>query len=583
MRKIIMLIFLIGILAYPVQAEMMVKSISCFPIISNFESLSKANCTINTVLNGGNHILIGEITGNSLITPFKLDISDRTETISYDRLNQGATYRFDIKYIDGDCPGKPAYCFLIKKGTLQIDRHGIYFSPDRNAVVTKVADGTYYRFGSPKITSKEKISISMNGTTQEMFIGSGDARGMITLQNNNEWIGKVQMLGYSMTGNDAPNQDNFVGTTKNGINKITYSTDFLEYSRSLDETDIKLSIYQEDKEIVYISKISENTFKNPTCKDEVCSKVLNLIDLHNSNLAKLQNKNINIGYQSATSGIIKTEIKPIAYDELLITIKADKLGIIVNTGKPEFVSFDVPECIEGDGYCQGIVKIKNIGPYEGAFEAFASGATGDKIILKPGATGEIKLFFNNITQGSYKGEIIVYEMNTGEEVKQNFSLNVISSKNFRPNETISYNSVTFETDKTGMYQNITENCEGKVIKHNPNTDKYDCFDVEKVALTAIPPQQGYPPMQQLQPIYPNQTNPESFYKWALIGVIAMVIILFLVSIISKGMKLKNLYGAGVIILLLALLSILLIYLYTQRIEIMELIKNIVGGELWNLL
>jgi len=548
--RLYLLILTLLLLCCPVHGELTVKSISCYPIISNFESLNTANCTILLGVNGANQIIIGQIQGNNLSEELRIKVSGRTEILTFAPYNQGATYRFDSS-IQSACPGKPSWCYYINEGE--------YF------IVDKVQDGSYNNFGYPSRASSQILSISIGDTEYSKKIGS-DTQAVNFYDKYNTWFANAYFMGGTITGNEPPNQENYVGTYKNQVHKIAHKTDFIAYTKSLNDADTQLSILQDLKGLKTCWGVICD-YTPPVCGDKVCSKVLNLINVHNGNLEKFQAKNVEIDYSSVTSGFTNidsqgnvriTTTRPIAYDELVIILKASSLRIMIPTGTPEIRSINIPNFAVGDGHGRGNVSIQNVGLFTGTFGVRASGASEAKIILAPGQTGSVELYFEDVKQGAYNGEVIVYDINTGKEVKKNFTLNVTAPKNFIPNDVTTYNDVTFKTSNDGMENNITENCDGKVIRWNNQTKKYDCFEVAKMAVvmpTSPPPPKG-------QVTYP--TSGIGFYEYLLVGLIVVILLLYIIEkIINRqagGLKRKNLMGAGTLLIILVLVVLLLIYI-----------------------
>lgn len=562
-----------------------VKSISQIGIISNVDSLNSANVTIDLVSNGGGQVVSGtwqSLNGLNLSQPFELQLSNRKEQYTYPIQNQGALYKFDSYYVDrtgfwsgATCPEKPAYCFPILLGNVE----GV--GVDRYLVVEKVDSGSYGLFGNGERSSSQDISISINGSQYSKKIGSGDARGAIQLYDSSgEWIANAQFVGASISGQVTPNQNNYVATQHGTGWKIAPSVDLDAYRSSLTRAETSLQNWQ-DSQGPANSWDAGYDYKKWPCQDTVCSTILNLINEHNANLEKLTSKNVKIDYGSPTSepqttieagNIIDIIDRDIAYDEIVLTMRASKIGILVSAGKPVIENVEVFKCVDGDANCYLEVGIKNSGDQEGTFGVRTNGSNEQRISIGTGDTGKTTLFFNNPTQGNYDGMVEVYDINSGETTTKNYNLTVLAPKTYIPNQETVNNKVIMLSDSTGMQNNEKETCSKGVFEWINGS--YECKQLENIKDPADVQKEKTSilstNMESKEPPKKENSGGTSFYEWLLlISIIGGFVLFILEKIInrqSRGLKRKNLIGAGTIVILVLALCVLLIIAQWPRIE-----------------
>ncbi len=564
-KRLFFLIILLSISTASADSGLTVLGMSCYPQISNSESLNKSTCTLNLVTGGG-QVVAGEwntIGDIQLRQPLKIEFGHVVESASYPILNFGTLWRYD-SYYASSCPGKPSYCFMIEKGK--------YF------IIKRIPAGSYGGFGNPDISTIMEVSISLNGTKFTKKIGSGEAaRGNVRFDNNGSWIASMAGIGYLLTGSALPNQDNFIATSNSSPWNVAPRVEYDRYEKSLYDADTQLQIREDLREMV-LNWNGIKEYRQVACQDPVCSDVLNIVTLHNVIVEDLLKTNVRIGYDSPTSGlttitdrgnVINVLDREITRQSIIVTMPASVLGVIVSVGKPEIVNISSPQFASGDqGYVR--VGVKNIGDATGTFSVKAYGAKESRITLVPNEQGEVSVFFFDAVQGNLSGSIEVYDINSGEQDEKNYNVSVLAPKIYIPNQTQVYNNVVTLTDQTGMIQEEVNNCDGKVFRFQDG--KYDCFAIDAVSISTPPP-----PRQELQFSGSGQTTTagqpdkgNSFYEWLLllviIGIFGLVIVDRWSTRKTRGYK-KNLIGAGTTKLILALAVLFLIYVLWGQVVI----------------
>lgn len=557
--KICIVLFLL--LIFPVSGEgFTTKSISSTNIISNSDSLQSANITLDIVANNGGQSVVGQwssLNGMNLSQPLKISMGSIKESLTYAILNQGVLYKYNSYYIDAPgvlnsavCPSAPAYCYAINT-----NRMGVGF--DRLIVIDRVPAGSYGVFGNPDISWSGDMSISLNGTQFSQKIGSGEeARGSVQFYTNEkDLIANVAWVGSLVTGTATQNQNNYVAShILGGSWKIAPKTSYETYQKSLSDTDTKLDIWKGYP--AYAEMV--------VCNDEFCSEVVNLVTIHNANVDKLLSTNTKIDYGSVTSASSKTGSgnvvdvidRTIAYPELIVTLRASHLGIIVSTGTPRIESVEAIDSASGDNSGYVKVSVKNIGAGQGTFNIRMAGSKESKVTLAPDETKDVSLFFDDSFAGSREGTVEVYDINTGVQDSREYQLNVSQAKTFIPNTESVYNDVVSKSDTTGMNTTQLMDCSHGVFKGKDG--KLSCIELANVA----PPEQ---PKTALQMSTVPQELPKSLegglYSWLLIVLIIIILLLYVLEKIinrqSGGLKRKNVIGAGMLKIILALAIVLL--------------------------
>lgn len=562
MKSIIQIcIVLFLLLIIPVSGEgFTTKSISCFGIESNNAEVASGNCTLDLMTNGGQTVT-GQwqnLNGLNLTMPLQINIGRIKETLNYAILNQGVVYKDDSHYIDAPsvldgavCPSAPAYCYPVNT-----NRMGVGY--DRVIVVDRVPAGSYGSFGNPDVSWSGNMSISLNGTQYSQKIGSGEeARGAAQFHTKEgEWIANAVWVGSLVSGTATPNQNGYVAThALGGSWNIAPKPIYDVYLKSLSDTDTKLDIWKGYP--AYAEMV--------VCNDEFCSDVVNLVTIHNNNVDKLLSANTKIDYGSVTStpvskvglgNVVDVIDRTIAYPELLVTIRASHLGIIVSTGTPQIESVEAVGSASGDNSGYVKVSVKNIGAGQGTFNVRMSGSKEVQVTLAPEEVKSVSLFFDDSFAGSREGTVEVYDVNTGVQDTREYQLNVSQAKTFIPNTEIVYNDVVSKSDDTGMNTTQLMDCTNGVFKGKDG--KLSCIELANVA----PPEQSKTALQMSTvPQEIPQKLEGGLYGWLLIVLIFIILLLYVLEKIinrqSGGLKRKNVIGAGMLKIILALAIVLL--------------------------
>jgi hypothetical protein len=573
-----MVLFLMVIMIIPLAfAEgITVKSVSYVPYNGN------NNVTIYFTINGGGQSLTGTWYGQELPEgtrleqPIKIKVSNQKETITYPYLNQGALYKYRAYYKDAEdkfsgaiCKPKPAYCFPVDLDAVR------FFGWDRVLIIEKVPAGQYARFGEGEISSTVQLSITVNGTEYTQNIGSGqESRGSATYQTyDNQWIGNAIWTGLTMTGRALPNPNNYIGTHVLGEKgqvttwQISPLVNYEQYTKSLTETDSKLSLLSSSLVDGFDDAGAswKTGYQLPDiCKDSLCSDVVNIVTVHNSIVDKLTDQSVHIDYRAPTAqqvtqvnegNVIDTLNTPIGNGEIVLTLSADKIGVIQTSGIPEITNISIQSSASGDNDNSMLVNIHNAGNDKATFGIRINGSIEQKITLDSGASGQAELPFVG-NEGLNSGVVEVYDIATGNSATQAYEVSVSAPKKFIPNSTEVYNDVVIKSDSTGMNQTIGKECKG-IWQFKDS--KYHCIKFKDIAEPAkVTKEQLYMAVPTATPEPPYEGN-DGYYLWLLVVfLIGIIFAAFMGQAVSSRGGRKNALGALTVLLILAVISAIII-------------------------
>ncbi len=476
-----------------------VSSVDSVPIISNNKDLAKANFTLTLIANGGGQSVVGnfgnetfsDIISNLVIRhPLKIEIGNIKESVTYQILNQGQLYKYETHYIypkswweGAKCDGS-TYCFPIH------DDWSLNFGIDKILAINRIPIGMYGAFGNYDVSWNGKMTVTINGIPISKDIGSGESSaGSINFNSvTGEFVANAKWVGSLVTGQATPNQNLYLPTytSKNELWQIAPKTYYDTYTKSLAETDITLNTwkvsgygYETDKKFILI------------CKDLICSKVLNYINVHNENLKTLTNTNEKIGYESVLSststistmkgqypiGGSVTDIldRKIGNPVIIMIIAAKSLQAYISTGIPKIESITSENFNSGDGKGAAYIKVKNIGEAQGTFAAYLteesetfngqSNVESAKITLEPQQSGTIKININyetNLQNITKTGIIIVYDVNYPDEktiATKEFTINMNSPLFCKPNDYRIFSDEVYKCNDKGTEETKVLDCD----------------------------------------------------------------------------------------------------------------------------
>ncbi len=513
--SIISISLIVGCIS-PVRAEddatgFTIKSITPSHIITNSESLKTANFTLNLVANGGGQYAVGNfgnesfkdyITNIIIKDPLKIEIGGIKEKLTYPILNQGMLFKYEYHYIDAPgffegakCDGS-SFCF-----PTNTDRWGT--EPDRILAINRIPVGMYGAFGKPDISWSGKMTVTINGIPNSKDIGSGEsAGGSINFESiTGEWIANAKWVGSLVTGQATPQENLFVPTyrTESKVWKIAPRTYYDAYTKSLAETDTTLNTWKADD----YGYLSDYAFIY-VCQDPKCSKVLNYINTHNTNLDALTDANEQINYGSSLSSsseiitkrenskvagsVIDTLNRKIASPEIIMLVKASTLNPYISVGAPHIESITAETFNSGNGSGVAYIKVKNIGDAQGTFSAYLTEESGTftsqsnvesaKITLNKGESGTIIMYINyadNLQDIKKTGIITVYEVNdpsTKNTATKDFIISMESPLICKANEYRIFGNEVYKCNEDGTDEVKTLTCNNGLL--NKVNGKYIC-------------------------------------------------------------------------------------------------------------
>jgi len=570
--RIVVAIFIFLMLISSAMADgMTIKSVSYVPFSSNDRNMSGDKVILDIVAMGSASSISGTWNGSGLpdrmkvSQPLNIRIENQKQKALYENLNQGALYRYLISYRDAEefytgakCDSVPSFCFHI-----DTDRVGMGF--DRVLVVNRVYAASYARISNPIISTTVDIMIKINNTEHKQSIGSGqEARGSVLFPG----LGNAIWAGMSMNGDALPNQNNYVATHTDSW-KVANFVSYESYIKSFTNTDSQLTLMQEKEGSDGFGYSWKTGYENTKlCSDELCTNIVNLINIHNSIVDTLLEENVEIGYGSPTSNQ-KTIERQIGYSNLVLTLNAKDIGVYTSVGKPQIENISISPQADGDGLEILRVDIRNIGDAEGNFGIRMNGSIEQHISLNPGHVGSVNLTFSGI-EGYNSGIVEAYDLNSAETDTRQYQVNITTPKRYIPDSEEVYNNMLLETDSSGMIQTEIQGCEGLWQFRN---GEYGCFELDeaKEQLQTMKNSIVLPVPTQSPP--PQEKTTSDWYL-ALLGMLfGMVIILIFVPWQGKR---KNQISVGTLIVTGAIMviSVLIIIEWDRIVQWKGIIKYI---------
>ncbi len=484
-----------------------VASISSSIPISNNKDLDNATITMTIIARGGQKAVgnFGNTTFSKIIPniimpyPLVIELGSIQEILTYPIVNQGGLYAFKTKNIDATVWWDGAKCdnstFCFPTDT---DRFGV--GPDRIVAINRPQEGVYGIIGNPDLSWKGKMKVTVHGIPYTKTIGSNI--GSVNFRTlTDEFILNAKWGGNLVTGQSVPSPQPYVATytENNGAWRISPLTNFIEYTKSLSETDITFNNQKTEKYGYW----KDNNFYY-TCTDPTCSFALNCVNIHNANYKILTNANVQIGYNSMmenpsdistkkmngvlSGNIIHVTDVNIANPVITLIIAAKELHAYIPVGIPEIQSITTESSNSGDGYSHVYVKIKNVGTSKGTFSAYleenddmftSQNVESAKCTIEIGDTCIIALYINTgLTPKDLDGNIVVYDVNNPSKnvISKGFQLSILEPKMCTPNIHRLYSNKVYKCSEDGTYEIEVLDCTNNLIKYID--DRYICEDAK---------------------------------------------------------------------------------------------------------
>ncbi|MBU1165889.1 hypothetical protein KKF81_02995, partial [Candidatus Micrarchaeota archaeon] len=280
MIKILVCMIFFTFIVFSQSEGFTVTSISTSDVITKTTEPSQVYWIVNTHFNGGGQHLTGTVTpldvktltGGDYYTayPFTISVTTSNEEIFYNVINEGVPiYRYEVQTFDGlkdcplgfcyyyadaqDCPDSANWDIAIGRSTLGYVK--------KRVCVTKTQVAVKGSFENPTIGFYADIDVSASGTTKESRICSGASTNCDGSSVSFGNLGTASWTGSLVTGEPAPNQDNFIAINKLDSDKwsISRRSTFESYFPSIGDTDSTLN---EIQNLYRTEDYSDSTIEN---------------------------------------------------------------------------------------------------------------------------------------------------------------------------------------------------------------------------------------------------------------------------------------------------------------------------------
>ena len=346
---------------------------------------------INMILDGGAQRIVGEIapsgfqqeTNYLTNSPLRFDIDAIDETLDYRIINDNTplyNYREVVLYdpIIGSAPPCPS-------GTIhQIDFAGT----DRHCIV-RGQSGIKGSLTNPTVKNQARFTLSVLGNAITRTVSNLDTTARFVDSSGRERASLI-FTGSLITGDPVPNGNNRVPiyTTLSGWN-LALPSDFTNYQSLKSSTESVLTTYDQEFDF-QTSSCPSGTFD--TCISSIFNNLIRNVNNAQSTLISsrytLEGISVStvINKNDLTNSIIRIDSdRKIGNPNIVMTLDATWVGIVVLQGKPDILSLSCPIFNSGDrGYIEAVVKnnaetdsnfeyiVSNCDPFQPSFSAFTS-------------------------------------------------------------------------------------------------------------------------------------------------------------------------------------------------------------------
>jgi len=377
-------------------------------IISNDNDLENANFLITAVVNGGGQSLSGMITPSN----FKSETGYDTENnivIRCDNVEQKLQYPisntgnklFNYYYEIEDsyeCPAEAENTLRFKGDILGFGKGAICVYREQTGIFGKLQTVPNRATSMEIIVDNGDERISKTLST----VGSLEDSKSVNLYDGSTWIGNVKWVGDLDSGKQPPDGTSYKAYYSDTSDNWKVISE-LRYNEYLSEQ-IKLEAFLEGREVqiatsrVYAVDAIDDILDD---YDDVYSTVIN------KRVTSIDGSAVTVGDSSSISN---ADVEFIAdtlygYPELLMTLDAEYIGIVIPTGEPEIIAIECDEFLSGNNNGICYVKVKNIGDNSASFsvsmeETYPFKQTGTSDVLNIDS-GEIRTFNVNIFTDTY--------------------------------------------------------------------------------------------------------------------------------------------------------------------------------------
>lgn len=464
-----------------------VSSISTSSVVTKDTDPATVYWIINTQFNGGGQSLTGTVSpdtvkgfmGSKLYTkqPLSITAQSANEQVFYDVINQGVpVYKYAVQTYNGvqtclgicvytaDAPSCPSgTTFDVPLGISSLFHHVI-----KRYCVTKTQVGVKGVYDNPTVGFNAKITLSVGNTVSEKTICSGAVSNCDGSSVNFDQLGVATWTGSLVTGESAPNQNNFVAINKLDANSwhIVKSSTFDSYSSfpPIADNTIQqfLTLFPNYQDIARGDAEINNAI-NPT------NTAADTLLAEDTSFTSSQfSKDANTGKVTVTLQ------RSLTSPNVVFRIRADYLGIVIPSGQPKITGVTAPTLKSGeDGTVS--VQVQNIGDGAGTFSAMlvncdpfieSTSAQTSRKTLQPGDVDSIAILVNggsNADGLSKACSVKVYDVNDpSKEADSTLTLTLEKPKVCEPGKITAEGNIIKKCSQDGTSDDTIQTCDSGV-------------------------------------------------------------------------------------------------------------------------
>jgi hypothetical protein len=467
-------------LSYVSAEGFTVTSVTPSSVITKSTVPSTFYWLINTQLNGGGQSITGSIDPSVIKGfmngkayskwPLNIEVTSNSEQVFYDVVNEGVSvYRYDkqtytapenfLGIITGDpqvCPSGTSWDINVGKSVFGYGK--IRYCITKQQVAIK---GVY---NNPNIGFNAKIKLSAGDIVKEKIICSGSSPGCTGSSVDFDGLGVASWTGSLVTGESAPNQDNFIPIKRTDSNQwqIVRRQSFDSYS----QTEITVNSQFETL------KSSLNQESDMVKADNQIVAQLNLINQKSSALLSdyASFTSSPFSSDSNTGKVTVTLQRSLTSPNILFRIRADWIGIVIPSGEPKILNVEAPKFSSGES---GVVnvQVQNVGESAGTFSAMLVScepfiqSTTTQTSRKTLQPGDIDTIPISISGGSLSDELTktcsvkVYDVNDPSiQVLSDVNLQLGKAKVCVPNKVFAEGKVIKKCNSDGSAIETVTTC-----------------------------------------------------------------------------------------------------------------------------
>ncbi len=481
-----------------------VTSVSTSSVVTKNTDPIQVYWIVNTQLTGGGQAITGTISpetvksfmGNKLYTNKSLLIEASTvdEQIFYEIQNEGiGIYKYkgqtftDAPNFLGVTTGNPSPCPTGANWDILLGRTLFSYGTKRYCI-TKEQVGIKGVYNNPTIGFNAKIKLSVGTDTKEKTICSGSVSGCDGSSVSFDSVAVATWSGSLVTGDPAPNQDNFVAIKRNDIGKwqIARKSTYEAYFPKVDVTDQKLNT-------------AKTTYERSSDVTKADKEIIDAVTPVNNATATLLGEDTSFTStpftkDDNTGKVTLTLKRSLTSPNIVLKVRADWIGLVIPSGQPKILGVQAEKFASGEPGTISI-QIENVGEVGGTFSAMLVNCdpfvqtTTTQSARKTLQAGEVDSITISVSGGdeaqtlTKSCSVKVYDVNEpSQEDLYPLTLELTTPKLCVPNKVIADGNIIKKCNQFGTGIEIVKTCKKGVVSDgkggyicSEETSKYECI------------------------------------------------------------------------------------------------------------